>query len=109
MLFLEGEYPVGVYILYSGGIDLLFSARNGSVKPLRIAQPGRILGLSAVVLMRQHGCSATTRTGCDVGFIGRDELLGTLDEDPEVWLSVLRILSSDVEAAYNDIRALAAA
>ena len=107
MLFLEGEAPAGVYVLRSGEVDLLFATRNGTVKPLRMATAGRILGLSAVVMGGSHDCSATTRLPCEVGFIARDEMLRLLDECPEVWPSVLRVLSSDVNEVYDDLRAMA--
>jgi CRP/FNR family transcriptional regulator len=107
-IFREGEKPCGIYIVQSGTVDLLFSARNGNVKPLRIAQAGQILGLSCVVTQRDHDCTATARTPCEIGFIGRDEFLRVLDDCPAVWFSVLRLLSNDVNAVYDDMRALAA-
>lgn len=107
MLFLEGETPAGVYVLYSGEVDLLFTKRDGNARPLRIATPGQILGLSSVVMRRPHDCSAVARTACEVGFIGRDDFLGSLDDAPAAWFNVLRVLSSDVNAVYDDVRALA--
>ena len=107
-IFREGEKPCGVYIVQSGKVDLLFSARNGNVKPLRVADEGQILGLSCVVMQKDHDCTATARTPCEIGFIDRDAFLGMLDESPAVWFSVLRLLSSDVNAVYDDMRALAA-
>lgn len=107
MLFMEGEAPAGVYVLRSGEVDLLFATRNGTVKPLRMATAGRILGLSAVVMGQIHDCSATTRLPCEVGFIAREEMLRLLDQCPEVWPGVLRVLSNDVNAVYDDLRTLA--
>jgi len=106
-LFLEGEGPAGVYVLYSGQVDLLFASRHGAVKPLRVAMPGQNLGLSAVVMRRPHDCSATTRTACEIGFVARDEFLRALENEPARWLTVLRNLSSDVKAVYDDMRVLA--
>ena len=107
-LFREGETPRGVYVLHSGTVDLLFSARDGSTKPLREAQPGQILGLSCLVTKRPHDCTATAAEPCEVAFIERDDFLHALDESPAVWFSVLRVLSSEVNAVYNDIRTMAA-
>lgn len=105
MLFLEGETPAGVYILHSGEVDVLFMNRYGNAKPLRVVTPGQILGLSSVVMRRPHDCSAIARTPCEVEFIGRDEFLQSLHNTPALWLSVLRMLSSDVNAVYDDMRA----
>ena len=107
-LFREGEQPRGVYVLHSGTVQLLFAGKNGSVKPLRETQPGQILGLSCVVTQRPHDCTATAAEPCQVAFIERDQFLRTLDASPAVWFSVLRILSSEVNAAYDDMRVIAA-
>ena len=107
MLFLEGEIAAGVYVLHSGEVDLLFSAKNGRVRALRIATPGQILGLSSVVTGRPHDCSATTRVACEIGFIPSEQFLHCVDEYPALWFCVLRVLSSEVNAAYDDMRTLA--
>jgi CRP-like cAMP-binding protein len=105
-IFREGERPDGVYILQEGTVDLLFASRNGNVKPLRLAQAGQILGLSCVVTQRNHDCTAVARTRCELGFIERDAFLRMLDDSPAVWFSVLRLLSNDVNAVYDDMRTL---
>jgi CRP/FNR family cyclic AMP-dependent transcriptional regulator len=107
-LFREGEEPQGVYVLHSGTVHLLFAGRNGSAKPLREAQPGQILGLSCVVTRRHHDCTAVAAEPCEAAFIGRDDFLRTLDDSPAAWFSVLRVLSSEVSAVYDDMRVLAA-
>lgn len=107
-LFREGETPRGVYVLHSGTVNLLFTSRGGKAKPLREVQPGQILGLSSVVTKRSHDCTATAAEACEVAFIERDDFLRALDDSPAVWFSVLRVLSSDVNAVYDDMRLLAA-
>jgi CRP-like cAMP-binding protein len=107
MLFAEGETPAGVYVLHAGEVELVFTPREGEPKPLRVVNPGRILGLSSVVMQHPHDCSAIARTECEVGFVDREEFLRSLEKTPAIWLSVLRMLSSDVNAVYDDMRALA--
>ena len=109
VLFREGEEPRGIYFLMSGNIDLVFSARNGYAKPLRLANPGHILGLSAIVSQRNHDYSATTRTACEVGFVDRNRFLEYVDDNPSCWFSVLQMLSEDVNACYDCIRGITAA
>jgi CRP/FNR family transcriptional regulator, cyclic AMP receptor protein len=107
VLFMEGETPSGVYVLHAGDVDLVFAPREGKPKPLRVINRGRILGLSSVVMQRPHDCSAIARTECEVGFVGREEFLQSLEKTPAIWLSVLRMLSNDVNAVYDDMRSLA--
>lgn len=106
-LFIEGELPAGVYLLHSGQVDLVFSSESGDVKNLCMAVPGQILAMSAVLMGRPHDFSAATRTACEIGFISRDTVLALLNDDPSLWLTVLRMLSREVHAAYDDIRSLA--
>lgn len=88
-------------------MKLLFAGRNGAAKPLREAQPGQILGLSSVVTCGNHDCTATAAEPCEVAFIPREDFLRALDASPACWFSVLHVLSSEVSAVYDDMRALA--
>ena len=108
ILFREGDEPLGVYIVRSGRVDLVFSGKNGFAKPLRVAGEGTILGLSCVVSRRRHDCSATTRTACELGFVDRDTFLRQVDHDPAVWFSVLQVLSQDVNSCYDCMREITA-
>lgn len=106
ILFREGEQPRGVYIIHSGEVDQVFSARNGHVKPLLTAVPGQILGLSCVVSGKPHNCSATARTPSVTGFIDRDRFTALLEEQPALWWSILQMLSTDINSCYDCMRTL---
>lgn len=106
ILFREGEEPRGVYFLHSGQVDLVFAARNGDAKTLRVADDGQLLGLSCVVSRRPHDCTATTKSQCVVGFIERDTFQRLLDEKPNLWFTVLQLISADVNACWDCMRAL---
>ncbi len=107
-LFHEGEQPKGVYVLHSGTVKLLFAGKDGNAKALREAQPGQILGLSSVVTRRAHDCTATAAEPCEIAFIEPADFLRALDDSPAVWFSVLRVLSTEVNAVYDDMRVMAA-
>lgn len=109
-LFREGTVPAGVYFLHSGEVDLCFSTpRLPQAKSLLIADAGQILGLSPVMSGRPHDASATTRTPCTTGFIEKKRFLRLLDEKPGLWLTVLRMISSDINACWDCMRGLAVA
>jgi CRP-like cAMP-binding protein len=110
MLFQEGTQPDGVYFLHSGAVDLCFSSpRSGESKSLLVADAGQILGLTCVVSGRPHDCSATTRTSCITGFIEKHRFLRLLDDHPALWLTVLRMISSNISACWDCMRSLSAA
>jgi CRP-like cAMP-binding protein len=106
-IFSEGQQPLGVYVVHEGVVDLTYAARNGEAKPLRVADRGEILGLSAVMTHSAHEASATARSECEIGFVGRVEFLRALEETPAVWFAVLHLLSYDLNAAYEQLRTLA--
>ncbi len=106
VLFREGEEPKGVYFVHSGQVDLVFAAKNGDSKSLRTADDGQILGLSSLVSRRAHDCTATAKSSGVVGFIDRDVFQKLLDEQPALWLTVLQLISADVNACWDCMRAL---
>jgi CRP/FNR family transcriptional regulator, polysaccharide utilization system transcription regulator len=108
MLFREGVVPEGIYFLHSGEVDLSVAARNGDAKPLLLAGSGQILGLTCVMSGRPHDCSAVTRTACTTGFVEKDRFLQLLDERPALWLAVLRMISTDINACWDCMRQLSA-
>lgn len=108
VLFREGEEPRGIFFIQSGGVDLIYSSRNGYAKPLRNVGPGQLLGVSEVVGRRCHDCTATCRSGVEVAFIPRNEFLRVLDTNPAVWFRVLQFLSEDVSSCYDCMRNIAA-
>jgi len=109
MLFLEGDMPQGVYVLHSGEIELLFDAGTRAKNhALRITTAGQIIGLDSIVGHRRHDCSAICRTKCELTFIDGEAFLRSLDDDPAAWLAVLRQLSGNVNAVYEDLRLVAA-
>lgn len=104
-LFHEGDAPLGVYYLHAGEVDLRMAARDGE-RSLLTARPGQLLGLTCVVSGRAHDCSATTRTTCITGFIDKKTFLRLLDEKPSLWLSVLQMISANVNQCWECMRAL---
>jgi CRP/FNR family transcriptional regulator len=109
VIFREGEEPRGIFILYSGRVDLVFSGRNGVKKSLRTALPGEIVGLSDAVSGTPYDCTATTRTGVKVGFVPIDAFRRLVEQSPTVWLTIARHLSVGLESCWSSMRAIVAA
>ena len=107
VLFRERDDPDGLYVIESGEVDLCLASRNGIGKALRIAETGRVLGLSELVLNHPYECTATIRTSCTIRFIPRALLLQALERSPALWGTVLTVLSHHVGTIYDDMRALA--
>ncbi|MGZ4810286.1 MAG: Crp/Fnr family transcriptional regulator, partial [Thermoanaerobaculia bacterium] len=104
----EGDEPSGIFIVHSGQIDLVFSARNGARKALRTVRAGEILGLSDVVAGSRYDCTATVRTASRVGFVPIEHLQRMLQEDPSLWVAVAESLSVDLGSCWQSMRSLGA-
>ena len=103
VLFRENEAADGVYVVHSGEVELSYST-----KPLHIARPGEILALTTVMSNRTHESSAMTRSACVLGFVDKSVFLRMLDEQPSLWLTVLQMISTNINQCWQSMRAAAA-
>jgi CRP-like cAMP-binding protein len=108
-LFFEGEEPRGVYVIHSGTVDLVFSAKDGRAKALRLARAPQIVGLSSVFSRKPHDYTATIRSTSELGFVDAATFHQLLESSPTIWFSVLRLLSEDVNSCYDCMKDIALA
>jgi len=106
LLFVEGQAPRGVYVLCSGKVKLSTTSREGKVLILRIAQPGEVLGLSAVIAGEPFEVTAETTEPCQVNFIDRAALIERIEKNGELGLRSSQALSREFQSAYRDIHDL---
>jgi CRP/FNR family transcriptional regulator, cyclic AMP receptor protein len=106
VLFVEGEKPHGVFVLSSGRVKLSICSANGKMMILRIAKPGEILGLHAVVSNAGFQATAETIEACQVSFVRSDEFLRLLREHPQASLGAARQLSASYQEACEQLRAI---
>jgi CRP/FNR family transcriptional regulator, cyclic AMP receptor protein len=106
VLFVEGQKPRGVYLLCTGKVKLFTSSRDGNVLILKMAVPGEMLGLSAVLSGADHELTAETAMPCQVNYVAREPLLGMLQRHGEAELRSAQALSREFQAAYRDIHDL---
>ena len=105
-LFVEGQSPRGVFMLCSGKVKLSTSSRDGKVLILKMAGPGEMLGLSAVISGTEYELTAETAMPCQVNFVQRDPLLDLLQRHGEAGLRSAQALSREFQSAYRDIHDL---
>lgn len=106
LLFVEGQRPRGAFILCSGQVKLSTSSREGKVLILRMAGPGSVLGLSAVIAGEPYELTAETSMPCQVHFVERENLRRLLRSNPQLGLKATEALSHEFQAAYRDIHDL---
>jgi CRP/FNR family cyclic AMP-dependent transcriptional regulator len=104
ILFIENQDPRGVYVLCEGEVKLTISSSEGKTLILRIAKPGDILGLMAVLSNKPYEVTAETLHPCQVGFIRREGFMRFLTQHPETYQNVVTQLSSNYHNACEQLR-----
>lgn len=106
VLFAEGRPVRGIYILCDGRAKLSICSDVGKRLTLRVAGPGEVLGLGAVMTNTPYEITAELVDNSQVAFIRRKDLMKFLREHPETCLQVVRMLSQDVHGAYERVRTI---
>lgn len=105
-LFVEGQTPRGVFLLCTGKVKLSTTSRDGKVLILKMAGPGDMLGLSAVISGTPYEVTAETGMPCQVNFVQREALVSLLEKHGEAGLRSAQTLSREFQSAYRDIHDL---
>jgi CRP/FNR family transcriptional regulator len=106
VLFAEGEPARGVYILRTGRAAVSISSSEGRVITLRIAQPGDVLGLNAVLRGSTYETTVKTLEPCRTDFVSPAELFELIATSQEGSQAVLKILSHELTELTQRTRSL---
>ncbi|MFZ0636835.1 MAG: Crp/Fnr family transcriptional regulator [Candidatus Acidiferrales bacterium] len=106
ILFLEKQESRGVFVLCEGEVKLSISSSEGKTLILRIAKPGEILGLMAVLSGKPYEVSAETLRPSQIAFVRRDDFLRFMAQHPEASAGMVRQLSSNYHGACEQLRSV---
>ena len=106
-IFVEGQPALGVYLLCSGRVKLSTYSEEGKAIILRVAEPGEMLGLSAVISATPYEKTAQTSEDCSVSFIKRKDFLAFLERHPKAAFNALQQMSNNYQKAHSLICSLA--
>jgi CRP/FNR family transcriptional regulator, cyclic AMP receptor protein len=104
LLYLEKQDPRGVFVLCAGEVKLSISSSAGKTLILRIAKPGEILGLMAVLSNTPYEVTAETLHPCQVAFVRRDDFLRLVAKHPEMHQGVVKQLTTLYSGACEQLR-----
>ncbi len=106
-LFREGDPGDAVYVVCTGQVKLYCSSKDGKTLILKIAMPGDVLGLGAVISGAAYEVTAESVHMTEVKCIPRAAFLAFLKTFGEGSLNAAKVLSEDYKAAFFDARRLA--
>ena len=106
ILFKEGKPARGIYLLCDGRAKLSICSELGKRLTLRVAGPGEVLGLGALLSNTPCEITAELLDASQIVFIRRKELMKFLRDHPQVCMQVVRMLSQDLHGAYERVRSV---
>jgi CRP/FNR family cyclic AMP-dependent transcriptional regulator len=106
-IFEEGTPGDSVYVLCTGQVKLFCASRDGKTLILKIAMPGDVLGLGAIISGSSYEVTAETLRPTHVKRIHRNEFLNFLEKNGEGSMHAAKALSDDYKNAFFDARRLA--
>jgi CRP/FNR family cyclic AMP-dependent transcriptional regulator len=106
ILFVEGQEPLGVFVLCNGRVKLSTTSANGKSILVRIAEPGEVVGLPGTLSGKVHELTAEALEPLQANFIPREAFLHFLRVHGEAALRVAEILSKIYHATLLEVRYL---
>lgn len=109
VLFEEHDAAASVAVLCAGQVKLYCTSSEGKTMILKIAVPGDVLGLAAVVSGSPHEVTAEAIEPAQAKIIPKDQFLAFLEHHGQASMNAAQTLSHEYKAAFFDARRLALA
>lgn len=98
-----GISPDHLIILNSGSTEISLLG-TGKTRSLGVARPGKVFALHSIISGEAPHTSVTCLEECRVTLVPRETFLDVLQRNPQMYLAVVKVLSSDLAAAQRVIR-----
>tara|TARA_R110002051_G_scaffold99857_1_gene170227 strand:- start:33751 stop:34449 length:699 start_codon:yes stop_codon:yes gene_type:complete len=102
-IFEEGEKLNGVFCVRSGISKLSKLSANGKDQIVKLATKGQVLGQRSVISEEVSNLSAKAVEDMEVCFIPKEEIVHTLNTNPNFAVEVLRHMAHDLKEADDVI------
>lgn len=109
ILFQEDDPCKSVAVICDGQMKLSCTSREGKTLILKIAVPGDVLGLSAVIAGSRYEATAEALEPTLIKTIRKDEFLSFLGRHGEASMHAAKALSEEYKSIFFDARRLALA
>jgi CRP/FNR family cyclic AMP-dependent transcriptional regulator len=106
VLFMQGEPPRRVFVLCDGQVKLSLCNGAGKTFIVRVAHPGELLGLSALISGTRYELTAETLETCRMNLVQREEFLRFLTNHSDACFRMAEQLSFKYSHACHELRAL---
>lgn len=107
ILFQEDEPTQGVLVICGGQVKLSCTSKEGKTLILKIAMPGDVLGLGAVISGRRYEVTAETLEPTTVKSIRHDTFIAFLERHGQASMHAAQALSEEYKSVFFDAKRLA--
>jgi len=105
-LFTEGDTARNVFVLCEGQAKISSTSRDGKTMILKIAGPGDLLGLNAVLADVPHEVTAETIEPCHVKTMRKEEFVEFLNKHGIASMHAAQSLSAEYMTVFQDAKRL---
>lgn len=106
-LFSEGDAVRNVFVICSGQVKISSTSREGKTMILKLAGPGDVLGLSAVLANISHEVTAEAIERCQVKTMRKQEFIDFLGRHGIASMHAAQSLSGEYLTVFHDAKRLA--
>lgn len=99
IIYKEGQFPSGVYILTSGKAKLSKKGYEGREQIMRFAKTGDILGYRSLFSDEPYNCTATVINGANLCLLPKNVIFNLINKNQFVGIRFMRLLANDVKDA----------
>ncbi len=107
ILFQEDDPSAAVVVICDGQVKLSCTSKEGKTLILKIATPGDVIGLGAVISNTRYEVTAETIEPTLVKNIRREDFLAFLERHGQASMHAAKALSEEYKSAFFDARRLA--
>jgi CRP-like cAMP-binding protein len=100
-IFLQGEMPLGLWLLEAGELRISRISSRGRNVVLEILEPGDLAGLASAVGDIPYETGSETCGDSRLRLLARADLMRLLQSDPESYAAVASMLAREVAAAHR--------
>lgn len=101
IIYKEGDKPAGLICLIKGKVKLFKEGVGGREQIVRMAKPVSIIGYRALFAEENYISSAQAIEDCVISIIDKTVLFGILHNNPDLTLSILKSLATELGFSNN--------
>lgn len=102
LIFKEGQYPSGFYIITKGKIKISKFGYEGREQIMRFAKEGDIVGYRALISEEKYSCSASAINETHLCFIPNEMIKYQIRNHPELAIRFMKLLANDLKTAEEN-------